>query len=196
MRRFVFVSHTVKPDGNWPLDDLAGRAGRVDLLCRNIQAAMFLSHGIREDTDVYLVFVQEPADEVTIRIQGSKVRHLNPDERSTAARIRKTLRARHQDLWWEEVEPGIHIAPFGLHRVMQDIDGTPVILHKDGSALEEATFPEHPVFVLGDHQPLTDDELGLFPDAARVSLGPVWYHGNHVVSVVQYTLDLREAARG
>jgi tRNA (pseudouridine54-N1)-methyltransferase len=197
-RRFVFVSHTVKPDGNWPLDDLCGRAGRVDVLCRNIQAAMFLSHGLREDTDVYLVLVADPVNEVTIHIEGAKVQHLNPDERSTAARIRHALRGRHQDMWWEEMDPGLRIAPFGLHRIVQELDGTPVILHTGGVPLSEATLPEDPIFILGDHQPLTDAELGLFTGAASVSLGPVWYHGNHVTSILQYTMDQKQGvqARG
>ncbi|MHB8634091.1 MAG: tRNA (pseudouridine(54)-N(1))-methyltransferase TrmY, partial [Thermoplasmatota archaeon] len=58
VRRFVCVSHTGDASGQWHLNDLAAGAGRVDVLCRNVQAAFFLSHGLREDVEVYLVFVQ------------------------------------------------------------------------------------------------------------------------------------------
>lgn len=196
MRRFVFVSHTVPPDGLWTIDDLAGGAGRVDVLCRNVQAAMFLSHGLREDTDVFLVFTKEPTNHVTVRFEGQRIKRLNPDERSTAARIRNALRERHQDMWWEEVEEGVHVAPFGLGRLLKELPGTPIILHKDGTPLAESTLPEEPVFLLGDHQPLTEDELAVAPDAARVSLGPIWYHGNHVTSIIQHHLDQAEASGG
>ncbi len=196
MRRFVFVSHTVPPNGLWTIDDLAGGAGRVDVLCRNVQAAMFLSHGLREDTDVYLVFQKETTEPVTVHFQGSQIKRLNPDERSTAARIRNALRARHQDLWWEDVEDGVKVAPFGLKRLLQELDGTPIVLHKDGTPLENAEFPSHPIFLLGDHQPLTDEELAVVPDAARISLGDQWYHGNHVTVIVQHHLDRGGASSG
>ncbi len=192
-RTFVYVSHTVPPNGNWPLDDLAGRAGRVDVLCRNIQSALFMSHDLRKDTDVILVFHADPANEIAIRIEGANIRRLNPDERSTAARIRKVLRERHPDPWWEEVEPGLHVAPFGLGRVLGDLDGTTVILHKDGEAIDDTVLPDDPVFVLGDHQPLTDNELAVCKGAACVSLGPVWYHGNHVTTIVQFAMDKQQA---
>lgn len=190
-RRFLFVSHTVPPTGDWGLDDLAGGAGRVDVLCRAIQSTLFLSHDLRADTECILAFVADPNAPTAIRMEGGKVNRLNPDERSTAARIRNALRARHDDPWWEEAETGIHVAPFTLAELADELDGTPVVLHKDGTDLESADLPADPLFILGDHQPLSDDELAPFAGGERISLGPVWYHGNHVASVVQYTLDRR-----
>lgn len=191
MRRFLFVSHTVPPTGDWGLDDLAGGAGRVDVLCRAIQSTLFLSHDLRPDTECILAFVADPASPTAIKFQGASINRLNPDERSTAARIRNALRARHDDPWWEEVEFGVHVAPFTLTELAADLDGTAVVLHKDGADIDAAQFPDAPLFVLGDHQPLSDEELAVFADAQQVSLGPVWYHGNHVASIVQFTLDRR-----
>ena len=96
-RTFLTVSHTVPTDGAWGLDDLAGGAGRVDVLCRNVQAALCWSHDLRPDTDVVLVFA-DPERPTAVRIQGGQVRLLNPDERSTASRIRNALRHRPEDL--------------------------------------------------------------------------------------------------
>ncbi|MEA3135813.1 MAG: putative SAM-dependent methyltransferase, partial [Thermoplasmata archaeon] len=44
MRRFATVSHTGRSDGDWNLNELSAKAGRMDVLCRNIQSAFFLSH--------------------------------------------------------------------------------------------------------------------------------------------------------
>lgn len=189
MRRFLFVSHTVPALGAWGLDDLCGDGGRVDVLCRGVQATLFLSHDLRKDTEVYLAFTADPKLPTVIRLQGAHINRLNPDERSTAARIRNALRKRPEDPWWEEVDAGLHVAPFSLSEIAEHLDGTPVILDKDGDDLESIDLPEDPIFVLGDHQPLSEAETSLFPGAMRVSLGPVWYHGNHVASVVQYRLD-------
>lgn len=186
-RHFIFISHTVPVNGNWNLNDLCGGAGRVDVLCRALQSTLFLSHNLRDDTEVTFVFLN--GDPTAVRFD-STVNRLNPDERSTAARIQQALRARHDDPWWEEFQQGIHVAPYGLEDVLDELEGTVVVLDKDGEQLEEATIPKNPIFVLGDHQPLTDGELAPAGDAMRISLGPVWYHGNHVASVLQYKLDL------
>ena len=86
MRRFATVSHTGRSDGEWHLNDLSAKAGRIDLLCRNIQSAFFLSHGLREDVEFYAVFAESPLRQKTVRIQGSAIQMLHPDERSKIGR--------------------------------------------------------------------------------------------------------------
>ncbi len=182
MRRFLIVSHTVPADGQWGLDDLAGGAGRVDVLCRAINCALFTSHGIR-DAEIYLHFQTGPA---AIRIEGSKVNQLNPDERSTAARIRHALRAMHEDPWWEEVESGISVAPYGLEELLQEV-GPFAVLDAAGVAAESG-IPDA-TLVLSDHQPFTEAEQALLTDAARISLGATWVHGHQAITIVHYLLD-------
>ena len=189
MRTFVTVSHLVPADGDWGLDDLAGGAGRVDLVCRNVQAALHWSHDLRPDTQFVACFVADPDAPRCVRIDPTRIRNLHPDERSTAARLRKALRHPCPDPWWEEVEPGVEVAPFDLGDLLVDLEGTPVVLHKDGARLEDAILPDDPVFLLGDHLPLTDDELALAPDAVRISLGDRWLHGNHIIAVMNWWLD-------
>lgn len=188
MKTFITVSHTGDATGDWGLDDLAGATGRVDVLCRNVQAALCWSHDLRPDTQVILVFAADPGRPRAVRIDGAQVKHLNPDERSTAARIRNALRHPCPDPWWEDVESGIQVAPFNLAQVLDECGGTPIVLHKDGTALADASWPENPTFVLGDHQPLTDQELAIVGDAQRLSLGEKWLHGNHVIAIVQWMM--------
>jgi len=192
MRTFITVSHTAPSSGSWALDDLAGGAGRIDVVCRNIQAAMFTSHGIRRDARFVAVFAADADKPRAVRIDGGAVRHLQSDERSTAARLRSALQKAGPDAWWEEVEPGVYVAPFDLAAVLADAvaaGGTPVLLHKDGDSVLAASWPPRPVFLMGDHLPLTDAELATAPAAMRISLGDTWLHGNHVIAVVQWLLD-------
>ena len=152
-RTFLTVSHTVPTDGAWGLDDLAGGAGRVDVLCRNVQAALCWSHDLRADTDIVLVFA-DPDRPTAVRIRGAHVRHLNPDERSTAARIRNALKARPEDAWWEDVEPGIQVAPFTLTETLEDLDGTVVV----------------PTYGVANAQAGVGTPAALFPDPRAVGL--------------------------
>lgn len=193
MRRFVVVSHTAKADGDWHLNDLAAGAGRVDVLCRNVQAAFFLSHGLREDAEVYLVFAASPVRQKTVRIEGAKVQMLNPDERSTAARIQQALKGAWSVPDWKEVQRGLSVAAFGLEELMGELKGKgiPVLLDPEGTPVESAAFPEEPVFLLSDHVPFTPEEYRFLAGlgAARISLGPRWYHGNHAIAVVHWWMD-------
>ncbi|MEK6975899.1 MAG: tRNA (pseudouridine(54)-N(1))-methyltransferase TrmY [Candidatus Thermoplasmatota archaeon] len=193
MRRFVTVSHTGKSDGDWHLNDLTAGAGRVDVLCRNIQSAFFLSHGLREDVDFHAVFAESPLRARTVRIEGSKIQMLNPDERSTAARLQQALKDKWSVPDWKEVQRGLSVARFGLDGLLDDLKGkgTLVLLDPKGTPVQDWTPPADPIFLLSDHVPFTKGEYAAIDarGAQRVSLGPHWYHGNHAISVIHWFLD-------
>ena len=87
MRRFVLLAHKAPVAPDFTLNDLPGSAGRIDVLCRAIGAAFFLSHDLRKDVEVDILL----QDQVQIRLVGEKLKRLNPDERSTAALIKHAL---------------------------------------------------------------------------------------------------------
>src|SRR5688572_1376328 len=121
MRRFATVSHTGRSDGEWHLNDLSAKAGRIDLLCRNIQSAFFLSHGLREDVEFYAVFAESALRQKTVRLQGNAIQMLHPDERSTAARLQQALQAAWSVPDWKEVQRGLAVARFGLEGLLDDL---------------------------------------------------------------------------
>ena len=127
MKRFVVIGHKAATSGDFKLDDMAGGAGRLDILLRCINSSFFLSHGIRRDAEVYLVLQGEPNAPRTIRINGSEVRYLNPDERSTGqsergptdsedpdqhrSRGRAGTDAEHERVGQRIVQDGLHQRP-------------------------------------------------------------------------------------
>jgi tRNA (pseudouridine54-N1)-methyltransferase len=193
LRRFVTVSHTGDASGNWHLNDLAAGAGRVDVLCRNVQAAFFLSHGLREDVESYSVFAASAVRQKTVRIEGAKIQMLHPDERSTAARLQQALKASWSVPDWKEVQRGLSVAAFGLEELLADLKGrgTLALLDPEGTPIEAWAPPPEPILILSDHVPFAPAEYRLLEaaGAARVSLGPHWYHGNHAIAVAQWHLD-------
>lgn len=191
MRQFIVLGHTAPTDHEFALDDLAGGAGRLDVLCRCVNSAFLLSHAVREDVRVYLVL----SDEVTIRLEGTELRYMNPDERNIASLLRQALERREEAIGQTEVEstPGIYVSNRGFESVLQAAgrEGTVVQLHEDGDPLAEMDPPEHPVFVLSDHEDFTEAESSMLAEAAshRISVGPEALHADHTISVVHNFLD-------
>ena len=191
MRQFVLIGHEVPTEPSFSLDDLAGGAGRLDALCRSITSAFVTSHGIREDVRVHLV----AGDEFTITFDGSELRRLNPDERSTAALVRKALEHREEAIGAMPAEPspGVELYRRGFEATLETVadEGTVVQLHEAGEPVTEAGPLEDPIFVLSDHQDFTPEESGLLEDAAdrRLRLGPELLHADQAITVAHHFLD-------
>jgi tRNA (pseudouridine54-N1)-methyltransferase len=191
MRQFLVIGHDAPTTPSFELDDIAGGAGRLDVLCRCVNSAFFLSHDIRESVRVHLVL----GDEFTVRFEGSELRRLNPDERSTAALIRRALETRDEAIGHMPAEstPGVSIRRMGFADALGDLarGATVVQLHEDGDPVVDVDAPSDPLFVLSDHRDFTDEEESLLAAAAdaRVRLGPELLHADHAITVAHNYLD-------
>jgi tRNA (pseudouridine54-N1)-methyltransferase len=191
MRQFLITGHDAPTTPDFSLDDVAGGAGRLDVLCRCVNSAFFLSHALREDVRVHLVL----GDEFTVSFEGSELRRLNPDERSTAALIRAALETRDEAIGHMPAEstPGVSIRRMGFEETLADSarDATVVQLHEDGAPVVDVEPPTDPLFVLSDHHDFTDAEARLLDEVAdqRVRLGPELLHADHAITVAHNYLD-------
>ena len=189
MRRFLIIGHKAAVSPEFSLNDLPGAAGRIDVLCRSVGAAFFLSHGIRRDVEVTLLL----QDKIRVRLLGERLKHLNPDERSTAALIKHAL----EKLGEDEVEstPGIYISPGDLSATLDrvyQLGGHPVVLHENGNSFHAPSIPADPTFVLSDHMDFSDDEERLLADLPHISLGERAMHASQCITIVNYLLDRQE----
>jgi tRNA (pseudouridine54-N1)-methyltransferase len=191
MRQFVVTGHDAPTTPDFSLDDLPSGAGRLDVLCRCVTAALFLSHAVRDDVRIHLVL----ADAFTVTFDGGAVRRLNPDERSTAARVRGALEAREEAIGHipAEASPGVSIRRVGFEQTLRDVAGesTVVELHEEGTPVVETDPPDDPTFVLSDHRDFSPGERDLLTEVAdaRVRLGPHALHADHAITVAHNYLD-------
>lgn len=185
-RDFVLVAHEAPTDADFSLDNLPG-AGRLDLLCRCINAALLTSHGVRENTTAHLVIRSGDRD-ITVRFEGARVQGLNPDERSIAGVVRAALDERT----YHEVEAsrGVYVAERSLAETVNTTDGETVVLHENGEEGYDAPT-EEPTFVVSDHRDFDDEDLSAVRDARRISLGPVALHADHATAVAHNRCDTR-----
>ncbi|MFC7073968.1 tRNA (pseudouridine(54)-N(1))-methyltransferase TrmY [Halovenus rubra] len=190
MRQFIIVGQDAPTTEEFSLDALTG-AGRMDLLARCVTASFLLSHGIREDVRTHLVL----ADEFTVEFEGSKLRQLNPDERSTAALIQTALAEREEAIGHMAVEtsPGVSISRLGFKAVLEKAaEGRTVCrLHENGQPATTAEPPDDPVFVLSNHQELQPQYVDTLTDVSdnSISLGPEPLHADHAITVAHNWLD-------
>ncbi len=195
MRYFVITGHKTVTTGDFKLDDIAGGAGRLDILVRCVNSAFFLSHDLRKDVEIYLVLEGGDDAPKTVIFKGADLRYLNPDERSTSSLIRNALLKKVQQ--GEEIRssPGVYITRMSFDDVLDRLSerGSFVYLKEDGVDCREYDFPENPIFVLGDNRDLTEEEekslLSHSPD--KICIGPYSLHADHCMIIVQNEADRR-----
>lgn len=194
MIRFVITGHRASTTGDFRLDDIAGGAGRLDVLIRCVNSAFFLSHALRDNVEAYLVLQGGEDAPKTVRLIGSELRYLNPDERSTASLIRNALMKKiaHEE---QRSSPGIYVSRMNFAQVLERLSEISELayLKEDGVDLREMQFPADVTFVLGDDRDLTpeEEEVLLQYRPRTVSLGPRSYHADHCITIVHNEMDRR-----
>jgi tRNA (pseudouridine54-N1)-methyltransferase len=191
MTSFVVIGHCAHTDGSFSLNDLPGSGGRMDLLCRSVQASLFLSHGIREDASCLLVMAGGPGPDKTVWFDGNHVRSLSPDERSSASFIKKALDIPAGNLY-REVSPGVMVRKGGIEQILAEHRCG--ILDEKGNDIRNTSAGEFPdVFILSDHLNFTPDEEKQLQDLPRYSLGPQVLHADHAIVLLWNEIDRRRA---
>jgi tRNA (pseudouridine54-N1)-methyltransferase len=184
-RNFLILGHRARTAPDWKLNDLCGGGGRLDVLVRCVTAAMWVSHGLRRDTDVWLLLQGPPAPPVAVHFCGETVRYLNPDERSTAALVRNGLvKLRNRDS--VEASPGVTLHRIDLPELLSRLP-SPVLLDEAGDA---TGFPAAPLtLVLGDDRDPTEEEREALAGAPHICLGERSLLSSACITLAHHALD-------
>ncbi len=196
MREYIVVGHKARTDGNFNLNDLPGSGGRMDILCRCVNSALFLSHDLRRDVIIYLVLLGEPDAPGIVKFEGENVKYLNPDERSSGSLIKKALE-KNAIPRWRESTPGVWIRQGGLADLLQEVltdEKRLFYLQEDGSDIRDEfkeNKPKDAVFVLGDHTGMMAEEEIVIQDlnAKTINVGPISLHADHCIILVNNEID-------
>jgi tRNA (pseudouridine54-N1)-methyltransferase len=188
MLQFAVVGHRARTAGDFSLNDLPGGAGRMDVLCRCVNSAFFLSHDIRRDVECILVLLGEPDPPKTVLFRGEELRYLSPDERSAASLIKKALNIPCGSEYRESTK-GVYVRRGGLARVLAEHE---FALLDEGGADIRGMEALPGAFLLSDHMDFTPEEAELVAVLPRVSVGPRILHADHTVTVVLNEFDRSE----
>lgn len=195
-RRFLFISHRTPIDGDFNLNDLPGSGGRMDVISKCVVSSLLVSNAIRRDASVSIYFSGDSAEGRTVLVSGSRVKHLNPDERSTAALLRNALvKARIQDEG--ESSPGIYFSHMGLGPLgsMLSEGCTTYYLKEDGSRSPRLSLPA--LFILGDCRDLSEEEESTLSKAVseRISISSTILQSDQCATILNWMLDNDVALR-
>src|SRR4030042_1651343 len=88
MRHFVYFSSTARTSGNFDISDLM-KSGRMDIVMHVIINAFFISHNLRDDVKLHLIFygAPDPPKHIEMRIKAET----NLSKKDVANLIKKIL---------------------------------------------------------------------------------------------------------
>ncbi len=199
MRRFLILAHRVPVSGEFTLNDLAGGAGRMDEIARAVSTGFTLSNDLRRDTEITVLCCAEPPPSARrIDLDGSRLRYLNPDERSTAALLKNALvRSRTLDRVLE-ASPGLRVGPADPLGLLAEFLRRPgaVWLTEGGVPLRDwaGAGGEIAAVVSDPYDPSeTERAVAVASGAPFVAVGPRSLRTSQVLDLVHHELDEREA---
>jgi len=187
VRTFIIYARKARTDSNFNIEDLPSSGGRMDLVCRAISSALWISREIRRDSRIYVVLNGPPNPPVTLLFDGKEIRKISPDERHLSIWIKKAL---SEDITkdWKRFRNGILLARKSFQEIIKEQEGNIYVLHEKGKKIEK--FDENPVFILGDHLGLpSKEEKFALRKGEKVSLGKVPYLTSSCISVVNWLCD-------
>jgi len=199
MREFIYYSRTAPTTGSYIKEDLQ-ESGRIDIAIHTVIATFFLSHKIRTDAKLHLLFAGPPTPprhlEIFPVIEGETgVDKIYLAKKDISSVLKKML-YKYREGEKREVFPGFWIEKKGMLKLVEDLkdEGRNVyVLDAKGEDIRTAEIKENPIFILGDHKGLPDKEFKRLKKlCVPVSIGKRVYFASQTVAVVNNELDRRE----
>ena len=175
--------------GKLPLNDLAGGAGRMDVLIRALMSSILTSHGIREDVEFTMILLGGPGPARRIKFVSNELKGIHAEERAVAGKVAAVIKEPIPPRGhWIERSPGIYDGGGNLDMTLDDWDCPTIRLAADSQNLYSGMLPsdfsiDDIGFILGDDKTL-ECERGI-----PRSLGSKWLQGHTCIAIVHFLLD-------
>tara|TARA_Y100000034_G_scaffold107499_1_gene137095 strand:+ start:137 stop:736 length:600 start_codon:yes stop_codon:yes gene_type:complete len=194
MREFIYFSKKARTSGNFNVNKLMD-AGRMDIAIHTLINAVFLSHKIRTDTKIHLLFNGPP----------NPPQHLEifPDGKGTSGKIKlskkdianliKKMLYKSSPKKKTEIEEGYEVEKKSLFKLLDEMinEGKHIyILDAKGEDIRNFKFNDNSVFVLADQEGFPKKELKKLKNLCQsISVGKPMYFASQVVTIVNNELD-------
>lgn len=187
MREFIYYSSKARTSGNFDSGELM-KAGRMDIACNVIISVFFLSHKLREDTHLHLIFTGPPNPPMHLEFISNPEM---PISKKDVAGLIKRMLYKCIPGKKTEIFPGCFVEKKGFFQLAAELEGEGkriLILDRHGSDIREADL-ENCVFIIGDHEGLPKKEIKKFKD--RISIGRQTYFASQTITIINNEIDRR-----
>ena len=175
IRNFIIISNTVDTSKSLSLNSLTGY-GRLDVICRCISNAFFLSNNFRRDVVLYIFFKK---NKMILRIDGATVRGINPDERAIAGILKRVFQK-------SPISLGIDFFRGSIDDLI--LKHTPILLDRYGESYKFEKSEFHS-FLIGDQLGYPPEYVDILKSLKKVSLGSKEYLSSQTISILNFLLD-------
>jgi len=202
MREFVYYSKNARTSGNFDLTQLM-KAGRMDIACQIIITSFFLSHKLRDDVKLHLVFDGPPdapkhlefiPEENRNKMLEGTGERIDISKKDVGSLIKKML-YKYRQGQKTQIAPGYYIEKKSFIKVIEELieQGKEIfILEKRGEDIREAEIPDNAVFIIGDQDGLPKREMRRLKGIVKkITVGPKMYFASQTVTIVNNELDRR-----
>lgn len=199
MRELIYYSRTAPTAGNYVKEDLQ-ESGRIDIAVHTIIAAFFMSHKLRTDMKLHLLFAGPPTPPRHLELKPVIEGETGVDKiylaKKDVSSVLKKMLYKYREGEKKEVFPGFWIEKKGFLDVVKELSEQGrnlYVLDADGEDIRKVKIEKDPIFILGDHKGLPEKELKRLKSLCTpVSIGKRVYFASQTVAVVNNELDRRE----
>lgn len=199
MREIIYYSRTAPTAGSYVKENLQ-ESGRIDIAVHTVIAAFFLSHKIRTDMKLHMIFAGPPTPPRHLELMPVTEGKTGIDKiylaKKDVSGVLKKMLYKYREGEKYEVFPGFWIEKLGFLELVKELKEQKrnlYILDAEGEDIRTVEIKEDPVFILGDHKGLPEKELKrLKTICTPVSIGKRTYFASQTISVVNNELDRRE----
>ncbi|MFA4960186.1 MAG: hypothetical protein WC548_00830 [Candidatus Pacearchaeota archaeon] len=203
MREFVYYSASAVTSGNLIKDDLM-KAGRIDIACQILLHSLFVSHHIREDVKLHLIFDGAPDAPKHLEIYPGKnlegIENKIDISKKDIAGLFKKMLYKYKKGEKTEIASGYYIEKKSFANLIAELsdEGKEIyILDKRGEDVRNIKANEPSVFVLGDQDGIPKQELKKIKskgiEMKKISVGPYMLFASQTMIILQNELDRKEA---
>ncbi|VVB80694.1 tRNA (pseudouridine(54)-N(1))-methyltransferase [uncultured archaeon] len=195
-REFVYYSQNAVTSGNMIKDDLM-KAGRMDIAINVLISAFFLSHDVRKDVKLHLIFEGPPTPPVHILIEYDE--DLAISKKDVAGLIKRILyKCPSEKGKTVKAFPGCFVEKKSFEALVDELDksGKNVfLLDKKGTDIRDLKLNGNEVFVLGDQDGFPDSKRHLLKRIDKITVSPKMLFASQVLTIVHNEIDRKEISQ-
>lgn len=201
MREFIYYSKNARTSGKFDLTNLM-KAGRMDIACQIIIMAFFVSHAIRDNVKLHLVFDGPPDSPKHLEMfPGDNIKfadisgRIDISKKDVAGLIKKML-YKYKKGEKREIAPGYSIEKRSLRRVVEELieQGKECyLMDRRGKDIRDFKNKDlkKTVFIIGDQDGIPKRELRWLKKMGvkKISVGNQMYFASQTMTLIQNELD-------